>query len=196
MLTLRDLAIRPDEFQSSLFASQRNSSLFLSGWLLHISIVCITLALIALVNTGAQATERMSDLQGTVCNSCLQVLQKLKNNDPHIWKTCDFCLKLLKLEQDQPAVAKKIMQIKKRLLYKRINAIKELFRYEKKYDLNKSSEVSKNVEAIRVLNNIIAILEYLKKLNTMFDIGASQEAERISINIEKYKKLLNHNQAE
>ena len=202
MPTFRDLAIKSVEFQLSPFITQRNSYLFWSGLILHISIICITMALIAPVNAGAQATppdftgkERMSDLQETACNSCLQVLFKSKTNDPLIWKTCDFCLKLLKLEPDHPTVAKTIKQIKKRLLYKRINAIKKLFRYVNKQNLNKQSEVSKNVEINRILNNIITILEYLKKLNVMFDIGDSQETERISINIEKYKKLLNSNNA-
>jgi len=202
MPTFRDLAIKFDEFQSSPFITQRNSYLFWSGLILHISIICITMMLIAPANTDAQVTppdltgkKRMSDLQETACNSCLQVLLKSKNNDPLIWKTCDFCLKLLKLEPDHPAVLKIIKQIKKRLIYKRINAIKKLFRYENKHNLNEHSEVSRNRETIRVLNNIIAILDYLKKLNEMFDIGDPQETERISINIEKYKKLLNSNNA-
>ena len=200
MPTFRDLAIKSDESQSSPFINQQNSYLFWSGLILRISISCITMMLIATVNTGAQVTppdltgeKRMSDLQETACNSCLQVLLKSKNNDPFIWKTCDFCLKLLKLEPDHPAVLKIIKQIKKRLLYKRINAIKKLFRYEKKHNLTEYSEVSRKMETIRVLNNIIAILNYLKKLNEMFDIGGPQETERISINIEKYKKLLNSN---
>jgi hypothetical protein len=195
MQTFCDLAIKSDEFQPSLFIIHRNFNLFL-----HISIVCITLALIRPANTDAQVTspdatrkEQMSGLQETACNSCLQVLLKLKDNDPHIWKTCDFCLKLLKLEPDHPIVIKTIKQIKKRLLYKRINALKKLFRYEKEPDQNKPSELSINVETDRILNNIITILEYLKKLNEMFDLGSPKETMQLGVNIEKYKKLLNSN---
>jgi len=202
MPTFRDWAIKPDESQSSPFITQQNSYLFWSGLILRISIFCITMMMIAPANTDAQMMpsdltekERMSDLQETACNSCLQVLLKSKNNDPFIWKTCDFCLKLLKLEQDHPEVLKIIKQIKKRLLYKRINAIKKLFRYEKKHNLIEYSEVSRNMETTRVLNNIIAILNYLRKLNEMFDIEDTQETERIRINIEKYKKLLNSSNA-
>ncbi|MDM8540826.1 hypothetical protein QUF90_07040 [Desulfococcaceae bacterium HSG9] len=195
MQTFCDLAIKSDQFQSSPFITQRN--LNFTGWFLRI---CVILALIAPVNTSAQETPLdviskvpMGGLQYAACNSCLQVLLKLKNNDPHIWKTCDFCLKLLKLEPNHPAVVKKIKQIKKRLLYKRINALKKLFRYEKKPNHNKQSEVSKDMETSRILSNIVTILEYLKKVNAMFGIGSSEEIEQLNINIEKYKKLLNRN---
>jgi len=193
MLMFRNLAIKPDEFQLSLLIIQQNSKM-----LRHIIIVCITLLLIAPVSTDVQATppflageKRMSALQEKACNTCLQVLIKLEYNESHIWKTCDFCLELLELEPDAPTVAKKIKQIKKRLLYKRMNALKKLFRYEKILNLNEQSGASKNVEINRVLNNIIAILEYLIKINEMFDTNDSQETDQINSNIEKYNKLLN-----
>jgi len=197
MQTFCDLAIKPDQFQPLPFITQRNFNL--AEWFLRICVILVLIAPVP-VNTNAQSTpldliskEPMGSLQYAACNSCLQVLLKLKNNDPHIWKTCDFCLKLLKLEPNHPAVVKKLKQIKKRLLYKRINALKKLFRYEKNHDQNKQPEVSIDMETSRILNNIISILEYLTKLNEMFDLGSSQETMQIGINIEKYKKLLNSN---
>jgi len=193
MQDFRNLVIKPNKFQASQRIIRKNSKLFQC-----IRIVCIILLLIIPAGMDSQAAppgstceKQMSTLQEKACNSCLQVLLKLEYNESHVWKTCDFCLKLLELEPDHPAVAQKIEQIKKRLLYKRMNEIKKLFRYEKKLHLNEQSEASKNVEIDGVINNIIAILEYLLKLNEMFDTGNSQETGQINNNIEKFKKLLN-----
>ncbi|MDM8543577.1 hypothetical protein QUF75_19230 [Desulfococcaceae bacterium HSG7] len=116
------------------------------------------------------------EMQGKACDRCLEVLSKLKNNEQRIWEICDFCLILTELGAKHQYAPNKIRLVKKKLLLLL------------KLNFKALSEETTDKESIRLLNNIIAILEYLRKNNAKFSPGNSVEVQTLSKNISIYKK--------
>ena len=129
---------------------------------------------IAATITGAN-TGQINELHEKACDNCIKVLPQLKNNEQDIWQICDFCLELTKVGAQQQYDENKIRMIKKNLLRLLERSFESL------------SAVKTDNERIRALNNIVAVLEYLKKINAKFSPNNLSEAQKLSKNIKKFK---------
>ena len=125
---------------------------------------------------AASNDNQIIEMQGKACDRCLEVLSKLKNNEQRIWEICDFCLILTELGTKHQYAPNKIRLVKNKLLLLL------------KLNFKALSEETADKESIRLLNNIIAILEYLKKNNAKFSLANLVELQTLSKNITIYKK--------